>query len=157
MYEDLIARAASSRRPRKPFEAANLPFVDRCGSFSIHPSSKSSPRASRTLKDLETLSAQIVEFTRNESLNQTRSRLAGVPLLNRPRLNRQSKYTISVLPPPSVRQYLRHSLHHSLRHTSCTPIAWPHAAPRCCSNICSLFSCFSQSSVSIEIFPPIIV
>jgi len=25
MYEDLIARAASSRRPRKPFEAAITP------------------------------------------------------------------------------------------------------------------------------------
>jgi hypothetical protein len=30
MYEDLLARAASSRRPRKPYEAANHPFVDRC-------------------------------------------------------------------------------------------------------------------------------
>jgi len=30
MYEDLLARAATSRRPRKPYEAANHPFVDRC-------------------------------------------------------------------------------------------------------------------------------
>src|SRR5579885_1847150 len=30
MYEHLIARAAEARRPRKPFEAANHPFVDRC-------------------------------------------------------------------------------------------------------------------------------
>lgn len=30
MYEDLLARAASARRPRKPYEAANHPFVDRC-------------------------------------------------------------------------------------------------------------------------------
>jgi len=29
MYEDLLARAAASRRPRKPYEAANHPFVDR--------------------------------------------------------------------------------------------------------------------------------
>src|SRR5258708_18774513 len=31
MYEDLIARAASSRRPRQPLETANHPFADRCG------------------------------------------------------------------------------------------------------------------------------
>ncbi len=67
MYEDLIARAASSRRPRKPFEAANHPFVDRCG-FVLDSSflEKARLAASRTLKDLEALSAQIVESTRNE-------------------------------------------------------------------------------------------
>ena len=30
MYEELLARAAFTRRTRKPFEAANHPFVDRC-------------------------------------------------------------------------------------------------------------------------------
>jgi len=30
MYEELLARATSTRRSRKPFEAANHPFVDRC-------------------------------------------------------------------------------------------------------------------------------
>jgi hypothetical protein len=67
MYEDLIARAASSRRPRKPFEAANHPFVDRCG-FVLDSSflEKARLAASRTLKDLEVLSAQVVEKTRSE-------------------------------------------------------------------------------------------
>ena len=68
MYEDLIARAAGSRRPRKPFEAANHPFVDRCG-FVLDSSflEKARLAASRTLKDLEALSAQIVENTRKEA------------------------------------------------------------------------------------------
>lgn len=67
MYEDLIARAAASRRPRKPFEAANHPFVDRCG-FVLDSSflEKARLAASRTLKDLEVLSAQVVERTRSE-------------------------------------------------------------------------------------------
>ena len=67
MYEDLIARAASSRRPRKAFEAANHPFVDRCG-FVLDSSflEKARLAASRTLKSLEGLSAQIVESTRSE-------------------------------------------------------------------------------------------
>jgi hypothetical protein len=67
MYEDLIARAASSRRPRKPFEAANHPFVDRCG-FVLDSSflEKARLAASRALKDLEVLSAQVVEKTRSE-------------------------------------------------------------------------------------------
>ncbi len=73
MYEDLIARAASSRRPRKPFEAANHPFVDRCG-FVLDSSflEKARLAASRALKDLEALSAQIVESTRNE-VSQSKS------------------------------------------------------------------------------------
>jgi hypothetical protein len=68
MYEDLIARAAGSRRPRKAFEAANHPFVDRCG-FVLDSSflEKARLAASRTLKDLETLSAQIVENARKEA------------------------------------------------------------------------------------------
>jgi hypothetical protein len=68
MYEDLIARAASSRRPRKAFEAANHPFVDRCG-FVLDSSflEKARLAASRTLRDLESLSAQIVANTRTEA------------------------------------------------------------------------------------------
>lgn len=67
MYEDLIARAAASRRPPKPFEAANHPFVDRCG-FVLDSSflEKARLAASRALKDLEVLSAQVVEKTRSE-------------------------------------------------------------------------------------------
>ena len=67
MYEDVIARAASSRRPRKAFEAANHPFVDRCG-FVLDSSflEKARLAASRALKSLEELAAQIVECTRSE-------------------------------------------------------------------------------------------
>ena len=31
MYEAILSKAAQERRRRKPFEAANHPFVDRCG------------------------------------------------------------------------------------------------------------------------------
>jgi hypothetical protein len=60
MYEDLIARAAVSRRPRKSFEPANHPFVDRCA-FVLDSSFLERARisASRTLAGLETLAAQV--------------------------------------------------------------------------------------------------
>jgi hypothetical protein len=59
MYEELIARSASSRR-RKPFEAANHPFVDRCA-FLLDSSflEKARLAASRALTELETLSATV--------------------------------------------------------------------------------------------------
>jgi hypothetical protein len=59
MYEELIARTANSRR-RKPFEAANHPFVDRCA-FLLDSSflEKARLAASRALTELETLSATI--------------------------------------------------------------------------------------------------
>jgi hypothetical protein len=59
MYEELIARTATSRR-RKPFEAANHPFVDRCA-FLLDSSflEKARLAASRALTELETLSAAI--------------------------------------------------------------------------------------------------
>jgi hypothetical protein len=68
MYEDLIARAARTHRPRKSFEPANHPFVDRCA-FVLDSSFLERARiaASRTLKALEALSAQVVEGTRNEA------------------------------------------------------------------------------------------
>lgn len=61
MYEELIARAASARHSRKPFEAANHPFVDRCA-FLLDSSflEKARLAASRALTDLEGLAAQIV-------------------------------------------------------------------------------------------------
>jgi hypothetical protein len=64
MYEDLIARAATSRRPRKPFEAANHPFVDRCA-FVLDSSflEKARLAASRTLAKLESLASQEVQST----------------------------------------------------------------------------------------------
>jgi hypothetical protein len=65
MYEELIARAGIARRPRKSFEAANHPFVDRCA-FVLDSSflEKARIAASRALSDLETIAAQIVESTR---------------------------------------------------------------------------------------------
>jgi hypothetical protein len=59
MYEDLLARNSSSRRTRKPFEAANHPFVDRCA-FVLDSSFLETARvaASRALNELENLAAQ---------------------------------------------------------------------------------------------------
>jgi len=64
MYEDLVARAASSRRPRKSFEPANHPFVDRCA-FVLDSSflEKARVAASRTLAKLESLAANEVQST----------------------------------------------------------------------------------------------
>lgn len=61
MYEDLIARAASSRRPRKAFEPANHPFVDRCA-FVLDSSflEKARVAASRTLAQIESLALELV-------------------------------------------------------------------------------------------------
>jgi hypothetical protein len=58
-YEDLLARNSSTRRSRKPFEAANHPFADRCA-FLLDSSflEKARVAASRALNDLENLAAQ---------------------------------------------------------------------------------------------------
>lgn len=58
MYEDLLARSASSQRARKAFEAANHPFVDRCA-FLLDSSFMAEARlaASRTLKLVEEIAA----------------------------------------------------------------------------------------------------
>lgn len=58
-YEELLARTASSRRNRKPFEAANHPFVDR-SAFVLDSSflEKARVAASRVLKELEDLASQ---------------------------------------------------------------------------------------------------
>jgi hypothetical protein len=60
MYEDLLTRNSSARRSRKPFEAANHPFVDRCA-FLLDSSflEKARVAASRALTDLENLTAQL--------------------------------------------------------------------------------------------------
>jgi len=60
IYEELIARSALGRR-RKPFEAANHPFVDRCA-FLLDSSFLELARvaASRALAELEDLAAQVV-------------------------------------------------------------------------------------------------
>ena len=60
IYEELIARSASGRR-RKPFEAANHPFVDRCA-FLLDSSflEKARVAASRALTSLEELTEQVL-------------------------------------------------------------------------------------------------
>ena len=62
MYEELIARAAATRRPRKAYEPANHPFVDRCA-FVLDSSflEKARIAASRALAGLESLALQIVQ------------------------------------------------------------------------------------------------
>jgi hypothetical protein len=59
IYEDLIARSGSGRR-RKPFEAANHPFVDRCA-FLLDSSflEKARVAASRALGEIESLSESV--------------------------------------------------------------------------------------------------
>src|SRR6266849_284209 len=61
MYEELLARAAATRRRRKPFEAADHPFVDRCA-FLLDSSFMEKARlaASRALAGIEELAAQLV-------------------------------------------------------------------------------------------------
>jgi len=60
MYEELLRRAASSRRPRKPYEAANHPFVDR-SAFMLDSAflEKARLAASRALVNLEDLATAI--------------------------------------------------------------------------------------------------
>ncbi len=71
MYEHLIARAAGTRRPHKPFEAANHPFVDRCA-FLLDSSflEKARLAASRALAELEKLATAIVELTAEPRKNE---------------------------------------------------------------------------------------
>ena len=61
MYEQLIARSAATRRSRKPFEAANHPFVDRCA-FVLDSSFMELARlaASKALRDIEKLADETV-------------------------------------------------------------------------------------------------
>jgi hypothetical protein len=60
LYEELLARNAAAHRYRKPFEAANHPFVDRCA-FVLDSSFLENARiaASRALNELETLAAKV--------------------------------------------------------------------------------------------------
>lgn len=66
LYEELIARAAATRRRRKPFEAANHPFVDRCA-FLLDSSfmEKARMAASRTLTGIEELAATVTAQARS--------------------------------------------------------------------------------------------
>ena len=60
MYEDLLRRGATSRRPRKPYEAANHPFVDRCA-FLLDSAflEKARLAASRALASLEDVATTV--------------------------------------------------------------------------------------------------
>jgi hypothetical protein len=60
MYEAILARAATHRRGRKPFEAANHPYVDR-SAFLLDSSFLENARvaASRALTNLEALTLQV--------------------------------------------------------------------------------------------------
>ena len=60
IYEELLARSGPGRR-RKPFEAANHPFVDRCA-FLLDSSflEKARVAASRALTSLDELTEQVV-------------------------------------------------------------------------------------------------
>jgi hypothetical protein len=66
LYEELIARAAATHRRRKPFEAANHPFVDRCA-FLLDSSflEKARLAASRALTGVEELAAAVTGRGRN--------------------------------------------------------------------------------------------
>jgi hypothetical protein len=74
MYEELLARANSTRRSRKPFEAANHPFVDRCA-FLLDSSFMEKARlaASRALTGIEELAAQIIT-PQTQPATKTRAR-----------------------------------------------------------------------------------
>ena len=67
MYEELLARAAAKRRNRKPFEAADHPFVDRCA-FLLDSSFMENARlaASKTLTGIDELAAAITDQLRSE-------------------------------------------------------------------------------------------
>ena len=71
MYEELLARAAATRRRRKPFEAADHPFVDRCA-FLLDSSFMEKARlaASRALTGIEELAAALTQ--RADSRGQQR-------------------------------------------------------------------------------------
>ena len=65
MYEELLARAVAKRHSRKPFEAADHPFVDRCA-FLLDSSFMEKARlaASRALTGIEQLAAAITQQIR---------------------------------------------------------------------------------------------
>ena len=69
IYEELLARAAAKRRTRKPFEAADHPFVDRCA-FLLDSSFMENARlaASRALTGIEELAAAVTEQVRSERI-----------------------------------------------------------------------------------------
>jgi hypothetical protein len=71
VYEQLLRRNAATRRPRKSFEVANHPFVDRCA-FLLDSSFMEKARlaASRTLGDLEDLAAHLIATAVQETVSK---------------------------------------------------------------------------------------
>jgi hypothetical protein len=70
MYEELLARAAATHRRRKPFEAADHPFVDRCA-FLLDSSFMEKARlaASKALTGIEELATAVAEQVRSGRAN----------------------------------------------------------------------------------------
>ena len=71
MYEEIVARASSPQRRRKPFEVANHPFVDRCA-FVLDSSfmEKARVAASNALTDVESLATRLtLEALRSQTAN----------------------------------------------------------------------------------------
>jgi hypothetical protein len=70
MYEELLARAAATHRRRKPFEAADHPFVDRCA-FLLDSSFMEKARlaASKALTGIEELAAAVAEQVRSGQIH----------------------------------------------------------------------------------------
>jgi hypothetical protein len=66
LYQELLARTGATRRSRKPFEAANHPFVDRCA-FVLDSSFMEKARlaASQALAGIEQLAAAVTEQVRS--------------------------------------------------------------------------------------------
>jgi hypothetical protein len=66
LYEELQARATAKRRARKPFEAADHPFVDRCA-FLLDSSFMENARlaATKALTGIEELAAAVTEQVRS--------------------------------------------------------------------------------------------
>ncbi len=75
IYEELLARAAAKRRTRKPFEAADHPFVDRCA-FLLDSSFIENARlaASRTLTGIEELAIQLTALPGADTKSSPHSR-----------------------------------------------------------------------------------
>jgi hypothetical protein len=69
MYEELLARAAAKHRARKPYEAADHPFVDRCA-FLLDSSfiEKARLAATKALMGIEELAAAVAEQVRGGRL-----------------------------------------------------------------------------------------
>jgi hypothetical protein len=72
LYEELLLRAGTARRRRKPFEAANHPFVDRCA-FLLDSSflEKARLAASRALTDVD----EIAEHAFAPATSATKARV----------------------------------------------------------------------------------